>query len=199
VLVILQNQNKTCGVFMKTRLFIALLLLIQIPTIALAEPCSKDDFETKVTGVSQCLLMRRYGAMEPNTMIVWLHGDISSGDPANYHFPLAQKAAEELAAIKVMSVALVRPGYPDGTGESSSVSNSHSGRSDHYTQENIGEVGGAIEKLRHKYKPKSVIIVGHSGGAATTALLLGMKPKLADAGVLVACPCDIVEQKRKSD
>jgi pimeloyl-ACP methyl ester carboxylesterase len=34
--------------------------------------------------------------------------------------------------------------------------------------------------------------VGHSGGAAIAAALLGMKPKLADAAVLVACPCELV-------
>jgi pimeloyl-ACP methyl ester carboxylesterase len=125
-------------------------------------------------------------------MIVWLHGDVSSGGPANYHFSLAQKAAEDFASDNVMSVALVRPGYPDGSGESSSVSFFHSGRSDHYTRENIAEVGAAIEALRSKYTPNFVIIVGHSGGAATAAVLLGMKPQLADAAVLVSCPCELV-------
>ena len=35
------------------------------------------------------------------------------------------------------------------------------------------------------------MVVGHSGGAATTAVLLGMKPGLIDGAVLVACPCDV--------
>jgi pimeloyl-ACP methyl ester carboxylesterase len=91
-----------------------------------------------------------------------------------------------------MSVALVRPGYPDGSGASSSVSFLHGGRADHYTQENIAEVGAVIEKLRLKFNPKSVIIVGHSGGAATAAVLLGMKPQVVDAAVLVSCPCELV-------
>jgi pimeloyl-ACP methyl ester carboxylesterase len=125
-------------------------------------------------------------------MLVWFHGDISSGGPANYHFGLAQKAAEDFSTSGVMSVALVRPGYPDGSGASSTVSPLDAGRSDHYTQENIAEVGAVVEKLRLKYKPKTVIIVGHSGGAATAAILLGMKPQLADAAVLVACPCELV-------
>jgi pimeloyl-ACP methyl ester carboxylesterase len=96
-----------------------------------------------------------------------------------------------------MSVALVRPGYPDGEGGTSTVSLLNSGRSDHYTQENIAEVGAVIEKLRAKYRPKSVIIVGHSGGAATAAVLLGMKPQVAEAAVLVACPCELVSWRRR--
>lgn len=125
-------------------------------------------------------------------MIVWLHGDLSSGGPANYHFNIAQKAAEEFLANGIMSVALVRPGYPDGSGALSTVSPAHGGRNDHYTHENISEVGAAVERLRLKYKPNSLILVGHSGGAATAALLLGMKPQLAEAAVLVSCPCDLV-------
>src|SRR4029434_3722448 len=177
---------------MRTRLFVPVLLAFVVATRAFAEPCGTETSETKVTGVSQCLLMRRYGTAQPTAMIVWLHGDVSSGGPANYHFSLAQKAAEDFASDKVMSVALVRPGYPDGSGESSSVSFLHSGRSDHYTRENIAEVGAAIEALRSKYTPNFVIIVGHSGGAATAAVLLGMKPQLADAAVLVSCPCELV-------
>jgi len=177
---------------MNRRIFLAALLIYISATDAYAAPCATEDFETKVTGVSQCLLIRRLGPTEPAAIVIWLHGDVSSGGPANYHFALAQKAAEDFSASSVMSVALVRPGYPDGAGASSSVNFFHGGRSDHYTQENIAEVGAVIEKLRLKFKPKSVIIVGHSGGAATAAILLGMKPQVADAAVLVSCPCDLV-------
>jgi pimeloyl-ACP methyl ester carboxylesterase len=135
--------------------------------------------------------MRRFGSIEPDAMVIWLHGDVSSGGPANYHFAKAQQTASEFANIKVMSIALVRAGYPDGSGDSSTVAFLHSGRSDHYTKENIGEVGAAIERLRTKFKPKRVVVVGHSGGAATAAVLLGMKPELIDAAVLVSCPCDL--------
>jgi predicted esterase len=177
---------------MRAKSFLVAAVLASAATAALADPCATDDFETRITGVSQCLLMRRYGPADPAAMVVWLHGDVSSGGPANYHFGLAQKAAEDLASQGVLSVALVRPGYPDGSGDSSSVSFTNGGRSDHYTKDNIGEVGGAIEKLRSRYKPKTVVLVGHSGGAATAAVLLGMKPRLAEGALLVSCPCDIV-------
>jgi predicted esterase len=171
--------------------FFTVLSGIIITSSAFADPCSTEISDTKVTGISQCLLIKQFGPADPNIILIWLHGDVSAGGPAKYHFPLAQKAAEDFAANKVLSVAIIRPGYPDGSGASSSVSFSQGGRSDHYTEENINEVGAAIEKLRLKYKPKSVIIVGHSGGAATAAVLLGMRPQLADAAVLVACPCEL--------
>lgn len=154
--------------------------------------CSAEDYELRVSGASQCLLMRRFGTTEPDAMVVWLHGDVSSGGPANYHFASAQKAAQEFSANKVLSVALVRPGYPDGSRDSSTVAFLHGGRSDHYTKENALEVGAVIERLRNRFKPSLVVVVGHSGGAATAAILLGMKAKLIDAAVLVSCPCDLV-------
>lgn len=138
--------------------------------------------------------MRLYGSLEPITMVIWLHGNMTSGNPANYHFPIAQKAAADFACYKVMSVALVRPGYPDGSGASSSGDDY--GRGDNWPLENISEVGEAIARLRLKYKPKSIIIVGHSGGSAIAAVLLGLKPQLAEAAILVSCPCDLVAWRK---
>lgn len=166
-------------------------ILILVTTIgAYGGVCENEEFEYRVSGNSVCLLMKRYGTTNPGTMVVWLHGNISSGGPANYHFPIAQKFATDHASENVMSVALVRPGYPDGSGEYSTGSDN--GRADNWPRETIAEIGTAIERLRLKYRPKNVIIVGHSGGAATAAVLLGMKPKLAEASVLVSCPCDLV-------
>jgi pimeloyl-ACP methyl ester carboxylesterase len=161
-----------------------------IGTSSFAGMCQLENFETKVSGEDECLLMRRYGPTEPEVMVVWLHGNMTSGNPANYHFPIAQKAAADFASEKVMSVALVRPGYPDGSGESSSGNDY--GRGDNWDRTNIAEVGAAIESLRLKYQPKTLILVGHSGGAATAAVLMGLKPQLAEAAILVSCPCDLV-------
>jgi pimeloyl-ACP methyl ester carboxylesterase len=184
----LRKQTPSMNMFRS--LLASVLLLLSQPAISAA--CADEDYELRVSGVSQCLLMRRFGALEPDTMVVWLHGDVSSGGPANYHFAIAQQAATQFSQARVLSVALVRPGYPDGSGETSTVALLHSGRSDHYSRENLSEVGAAIERLRARFKPKLVVVVGHSGGAATAAVLLGLKPRLIDAAVLVACPCDLV-------
>jgi len=166
------------------------LLLFAAALSARAAPCESEDFQVRVSGVSQCLVMRRFGVDDPEVLLLWIHGDVSSGGPADYHFARASQAAGVLPG-RILSVALVRPGYSDGSGNESSVALTQAGRSDHYTRENIAEVGAAIERLRARFKPRRVVVVGHSGGAATTAVLLGMKPGLIDGAVLVACPCDI--------
>lgn len=173
----------------KHALFATLLAVAQACP---ANTCEVDDFESKVSGVSQCLVMRRFGTTDPEVMLVWLHGDVSSGGPANYHFQIAEKAANEFAAAKALSVALVRPGYPDGDGNSSTVEATQSGRADSYTKDNISEVANAIARLRQKFNPKKIILIGHSGGAATSAVILGLQPQLADGALLVSCPCDLV-------
>jgi predicted esterase len=170
--------------------FAVVLILLSAATGASAALCAQEDFETRVSSASECLIMQRYGATEPATMIVWLHGNVSTGGPANSHFKIAAQAAADLAAENVLAVALVRPGYPDGTGAYSSGSDN--GRTDNWQKATIAEIGTAIERLRGRYKPRSVVIVGHSGGAAITAVLMGMRPDLAHAALLLACPCDMV-------
>jgi hypothetical protein len=175
---------------MRIKSLLAGLVLLVTATGAFGAPCEREDFETKVSGESVCLLMRRYGSTNPTTMLVWVHGNVSTGGPANSHFRIAQKEAADFAAENVLAIALVRPGYPDGTGESSSGNDY--GRADNWPRATIVEIGTAIERLRLKNKPDSVILVGHSGGAAITAVLLGMKPSLAEAAILLGCPCDVV-------
>jgi pimeloyl-ACP methyl ester carboxylesterase len=166
-----------------------LLALLAAPAVAAAAPCPNEDFETTVSGQDGCLLMRRYGSATPETMLVWLHGNVSTGGPANSHIRVAQKAADDLGTDRVLSVALVRPGYPDGTGAYSSGSDN--GRADNWTQPVVAEIGKVVARLGDRFRPKAVILIGHSGGAAIAATLLGMKPELAAAAILIGCPCDM--------
>lgn len=171
-------------------LLAAILALLSAPGAALGAPCAAEDFAIRVSGESECLIMRRYGPTEPKTMIVWLHGNVSTGGPANSHFRVAEKAAADLAADRVLSVALVRPGYPDGTGAYSSGNDY--GRADNWTRDVVAEIGKVIARLRQKFRPDSVVLVGHSGGAAIAAVLLGMQPQLAQGALLLGCPCDML-------
>ena len=168
---------------------IALCALALAPVPAISA-CPDADFESRVEGREHCLLMQRYGAAHPRTLVVWLHGDLPGGGAADYHAALARATAEHFAQRKVMAIALLRPGYPDSRGEVSG--GSHLGRSDHYTLANIDELAGAIERLRARFNPASLVVVGHAGGAASAAILLGRHPRLVDAAVLVSCPCDLV-------
>ena len=143
--------------------FVPFATLLAMTPVCFADICKTDDFETHVSGASECLIMRRFGTTEPEAMMVWLHGDVSSGGPANYHFAIAERAAREFSASKTLSVAIVRPGYPDGNGSSSTVSPAQSGRSDHYTKENVAEVATAIEHLKKQFSPRKVIVIGPFG------------------------------------
>lgn len=167
-----------------------LLLLMLIASIdATAAPCAQEDFQTTVSGPSECLLMRRYGTSTPETLIVWLHGNVSTGGPANSHFRLADASASAFSTQNVLAVALVRPGYPDGTEAYSSGSDN--GRADNWQRGTVQEIGKVIERLKARFKPHTTIVVGHSGGAAIAAVLLGMQPDLVGAAILIGCPCDM--------
>lgn len=52
-------------------------------------------------------------------------------------------------------------------------------------------VAGALRVLRDTFKPEKLILVGHSGGAATSSIVLGKHPGVADAALLLGCPCDV--------
>lgn len=93
------------------REFLAAVLAPFALSCACAAPCTTDDFETQVTGVSQCLVMKRYGTSEPTAMVVWLHGDAPLGATVDYQYSLAEKTAANFSAGSVMSVALLRPGF----------------------------------------------------------------------------------------
>ena len=55
----------------------------------------------------------------------------------------------------------------------------------------LGEIIGAIERLKTHYRPKRTVLVGHSGGAASAAIIIGMAPAIAEAALLVAIPGDL--------
>lgn len=175
------------------RALICAFAMLALPAVAQAAPCASEALETALTGKSECLVLRTYkggqAAATPQALIVVIHGDGSTGGPANYHFPVAENLAKRAELWSAVAVGLVRPGYDDGAGNTSG--GSHNNRSDHYTANNVDEVAGVIARLKQAYKPQRVILVGHSGGAATSAIILGRHPGLADGAVLVACPCHI--------
>ena len=100
---------------------------------------------------------------------------------------ITSRSRKTLAQPGRVVVALTRPGYTDERGRTSEGYTY--GRQDNYTRDNIAGVGGAIAALRAHYKPRRVIYLGHSGGAAIGGVLIARR--LIDAAVLVSCPCDI--------
>lgn len=92
-----------------------------------------------VHGGTLCLVATTYGAAQAGnapTLVVVVHGDVSSGGPADYHLEFTKS----LAKPGVVAVALVRPGYSDAAGRTSE--GTHYDRRDSYTPANIAAVGG---------------------------------------------------------
>lgn len=71
----------------------ALLLAVCLSgTPATAAVCDAPDHLTRVSGVAHCLAIKTYlpAAGTSQTLVVVLHGDLSSGGPADYIFPVAR-------------------------------------------------------------------------------------------------------------
>lgn len=122
-------------------------------------------------------------------LVVVLHGDVSKGGPADYHYRLAEMLARQNAGVSVF--AMLRPGYFDSQGLVSK--GSHNNRRDHYTKGNNALVARTISALAERTRPGKIIAIGHSGGAAQLGVILGSAPGLVDRAILVSCPCNITE------
>ncbi|MBI4988327.1 MAG: alpha/beta fold hydrolase [Rhodocyclales bacterium] len=158
---------------------------------ACAAPCAAPDQVTRVTGGAECLIARTYGKAggpPPRTLYVLLHGNHTSGSPATSQYRVAEALAAQ-GAPGAVAVALIRPGYNDDTGNSSS--GNAAGRADNFTAANIDIVADAVARLKDFHKADRLVLLGHSGGAAMAAVMLGRHAGLADAAVLVACPCNV--------
>jgi pimeloyl-ACP methyl ester carboxylesterase len=148
-----------------------------------------------VRGGTECLRIRTYrsatGAAHPDLVVV-LHGD------APFEAPSYQYAAARIIAGRtdsVVAIGLLRPGYTDAEGFRSSGVRGHT-VGDNYTPEVVDAIAAAIGALRDAYHPAHIVLVGHSGGAAIAADMLGRHPSRLDGAVLVSCPCDLATWRR---
>ena len=130
------------------------------------------------------------------TLIVVLHGDLLGvrAIPATtYHYVFAQNAAGNMDDI--VAAAVLRPGYRDSSGESSSGKRGLT-TGDNYTPEIVDAVARVTEELKRKFHPERTVLVGHSGGAAIAGDLLGRWPSAVDAALMVSCPCDLAAWRK---
>ena len=157
---------------------------------ALGAPCAQPDHISRVDGGTECLLIKtfRHDEGTPSTLFVLLHGNHSSGSPAVSQVPVAESLARS-GPDGTVAVALIRPGYNDAEGHFSS--GNAAGRNDNFYAGNIDVVADAIGRLKAFHRPRRLVLVGHSGGAAMAGVMLGRHPGLADAAVVVACPCNV--------
>lgn len=126
------------------------------------------------------------GSGQP-VLAFFIHGDVSSGGPADYMYAHARQFAA--SRKNVVAIALLRPGYFDRAGRRSSGSDN--GRRDTFHSGNNRAVAGAIREIRQRYRARSAVALGHSGGAGTIGVIAGDDPSLLNGIVLAACPCDV--------
>jgi predicted esterase len=141
------------------------------------------------------LKTRVYGsarAGEHPVLVIVLHGD-SPFHPPSYQYIFARKAAEQID--NVIGAAVLRPGYSDDTGDTSDGTRGYT-TGDNYTPEVVDAVASLARQLKARYAASHVIFVGHSGGAAIAADVMGLLPGVADGALLVSCPCNVPAFRR---
>ncbi|MES2889421.1 MAG: hypothetical protein V4739_15615 [Pseudomonadota bacterium] len=150
--------------------------------------CPQANGQTLVYAGVECLVVRTFGTPSSgggDKLVVFLHGDVSAGGPADY----MDTYAPAYVGPGVLTVRLLRPGYFDANGAQSTGSNGN--RTDTYTPRNVQAVAYALAMLRQHHRASRLVVVGHSGGAAVAATIQGRYPGVIDAVALVACPCDL--------
>jgi pimeloyl-ACP methyl ester carboxylesterase len=157
--------------------------------------CAAPVEDEWVRGGTACLHMRVYRSAAGDAqadLVVVLHGDAPFAPPS-YQYAAARRIAA--GNDDVIAVGMLRPGYTDAEGHRSTGMR---GRAvgDNYTPAVVDAIAGAIDALKRADRPAHVVVVGHSGGAAIAADLIGRHPGIADAAVLVSCPCDVDAWRR---
>lgn len=125
-------------------------------------------------------------ASESPVLVLVLHGDLPD-PPPSYQYEFAKVIANTVE--NVVATGVLRPGYRDPTGARSS-GDMGGAVADNYTPQVVDAVAGVVRELAKDYRARKTILVGHSGGAAIAANLLGRQPDVAQGAVLVACGCD---------
>ena len=137
-------------------------------------------------------------------LVIVLHGDLFNPTPS-YQYAFAQALTQGFDAPAmpdrvrarlgrdpnvqdVVAAGLLRPGYTDNAGDRSDGERGNA-RGDNFTADVTDAVATAVRTLKEHYSARRVVMVGHSGGATITAILLGRHPEVADAALLVACGC----------
>lgn len=134
------------------------------------------------------LYTQSFGTTRPaavRTLTIVLHSDSPDAPPTGQY-----EAARAFAAAipNSVAVAILRPGYDDEAGNSSPGERGL-GAGDNYDRARIDTIAATIRTLQRRYPAARTVLVGQSGGAAVAANLLGTQADIADAMLLIGCPC----------
>ena len=161
--------------------------------------CDKEDFINFVASDKGCIgiqALKEFDESKSN-FVVFLHGDYTQ-KKENYAHRTYGSFTENLDTTSANIFLMARPGYTTASGNKSSGGDKRGNNlGDNYIwKRDIKPVGHAIQNLKDHYKPDQLIVIGQSGGAATTGILIGRFPGLIDSAFLVACPCYVKEWRQ---
>lgn len=172
---------------MKSLSILPLCCSLLLSSLAMAE-CNNILEEVNVQNV--CTKIKTFKSeiiTDEPTLLIALHGDAPFNNPS-YQYNFASQVAEH--SENVISVGMLRPGYTDHLDRTSDgVKGNTVG--DNYDEPRIQQISQAVQKLKLHHNANKVILAGHSGGAAITAKLIAIYPKLANHAFVVSCPCNI--------
>ena len=153
--------------------------------------------KTTVSGGEACWAIHviNDGGIEPGQpLVVFLHGDAEPVGKSGRYGKSTRRMLRKLKSKNINTILIARPGcereLPTGlvtTGIDVSC------RGNNYTPEVLDGLAAALKALKAHYKPSKLILLGHSGGAMISGILLGRTPGLAQGAVLVGWGCDTGE------
>jgi len=164
------------------------------PGRAAASDCHPD--QGRVQAGPACLVLKVHAAPAgpDQALALIVHGDGQGFLEPGYLTRLDDLAQRLVQARPGDGVVFVqRPGYRSPLGRSEGRAKR---QDDDYTAENVQLLAAALKALREAWQPARTVWIGHSGGAALGALVLGRVPGLVDAAVLAGCPCGPIAQWR---
>lgn len=171
---------------------LGLIILGACQTAAGQGACQPDDRVTFVQGDGECLAIQTYPTAGARTLVIVLHGDLSGGGGAEYIFPVAEQARD----MGATAVAMMRLGYSGGGRSSTGPASRNEPRNQIYTSNEMDAIADATRRLADHHGAEEVVMIGHSGGAVMTGVILGRHPGLVDRALLLSCPCHIPDWRR---
>ena len=124
-------------------------------------------------------------------LVVFIHGDSGAIKREGWYWGSYEEQLSELKEEKLNVIAIARPGYSLPNGPTTGIYGPYN--RDSYTVAVIDGLAAALHALRAHYKPSKLVLLGHSGGAMISGILLGRHPGVADGAVLVGWACDTAE------
>ncbi|WP_163349493.1 S9 family peptidase [Desulfovibrio sp. JC010] len=122
-------------------------------------------------------------------VLVIAHGDSGKGD---YMLDFAERWGGD----GVISMVMARPGcYIEGRKSDGSHKNK---KGDLYTRKSMDKYAAGLKEVKKKYGTEHIYLIGHSGGAATSALILDLYPSIAEGAVLISLPADVPKWRMHS-